>query len=76
MSETIQQAEELRSRAIGVLLAERTAIDERLRLFGYDGTTAIQPKQKVCSVCGDSAHNARTCPKKKAGAELHAAQSA
>jgi hypothetical protein len=65
MSETIQQAEDLRSRAIGLLLAERQAIDDRLRLFGYDGMLPTHLKQKACSVCGDGAHNARTCPNKK-----------
>jgi hypothetical protein len=74
MSETIQQVDELRSRAIGLLLAERSVIDERLRLFGYDGTMPVS-KQKVCSLCGDGSHNARTCPNKK-GAEAPAIRSA
>lgn len=67
MSTTIEQADELRSRAITLLLTERTAIDERLKLLGYGGTTPTS-KQKVCSVCGDSSNNARRCPNKK-GAE-------
>lgn len=72
MSETIQQADELRSRAIGLLLSERNAIDERLRLFGYDGAASVtEPKQKVCSVCSQPSHTARTCPNKK-GAEAPA----
>jgi len=74
MSETIQQADELRGKALALLLNERSAIDERLRLLGYDGT-APQPRQRVCTVCGDSAHNARTCPNKKTGAEAPATQS-
>lgn len=76
MSETIQQADELRSRAIGLLLAERTAIDERLRLFGHDGATPIQSKLKACRTCGDYSHNARTCPQKNTGTEVPATQSA
>jgi hypothetical protein len=67
MSETIENADRLRQQAINLLLEERNAIDERLRFFSYDGVAPI-PKQKVCSVCGDGSHNARTCPNKK-GAE-------
>lgn len=67
MSETIENADRLRQQAISLLLEERNAIDGRLKLLGYDGAAAI-PKQKVCRMCGDSSHNARTCPNKK-GAE-------
>jgi len=64
MSEAIQQADELRSRAIGLLLTERTAIDERLKLFGYDGTEPAtrQTKARTCSKCGQEGHNAKGCP--------------
>ena len=65
MSETIQQADELRGRAVALLLTERTAIDERLKLFGYDGTVpTTQPKPKSCSVCGGAGHTSRNCDKK------------
>jgi hypothetical protein len=74
MSETIQQADELRSRAIGLLLIERTAIDERLRLLGYDGT-APTPKPRVCGACGSEGHTTRTCANKKTGVEAPATQS-
>ena len=69
MSEAIQQADELRGKAISLLLTERTAIDDRLRLFGYDGTNPItQPtgRKKTCSVCNSETHTARTCEKKGA----------
>jgi hypothetical protein len=67
MSHIIEQAEELRSKAIALLLMERGAIDEQLRLLGHDGiaTTNKQAKQKVCGICMDASHNARTCPKTK-----------
>lgn len=75
MSDAIQQADELRSRAIGLLLTERTAIDESLKRLGYDGTATTQPRQKVCSGCGGSDHNARTCPQKKTDAVAPVTQS-
>jgi hypothetical protein len=76
MSHIIEQAEELRARAITLLLMERSAIDEQLGLLGHDGTAAAkQPKQKVCGTCGDASHNARTCPNKKGTAEVPITQS-
>lgn len=81
MSEAIQQADELRSKAIGLLLTERSVIDERLVLLGYDGTApnanqSASRKVKTCSLCGNDGHAARMCPNKKAGAEAPATQSA
>ena len=69
MSEAIQQADELRGKAISLLLTERTAIDDRLRLFGYDGTNPITHpagRKKACSICNSETHTARTCDKKGA----------
>ena len=45
MSQAIDQAEDLRKRAIEILLIERTAIDERLAMLSYD--TAGAPKHFV-----------------------------
>jgi hypothetical protein len=80
MSEAIQQADELRSKAIGLLLEERTAIEAHLRLLGFDGTTpnATQPanrKPKACSQCGGDGHTARACSNKNTGAGAPATQS-
>jgi len=66
MSQAIEQADELRKRAIEILLIERTAIDERLTMLSYD--TAAAPntpsaKRRVCGICGSAYHNARRCPK-------------
>jgi hypothetical protein len=65
MSEIIQQADELRARAITILVAERALIDERLTLLGYDGTAPGAPaggrRAKTCSACGGENHTARTC---------------
>jgi|HubBroStandDraft_1064217.scaffolds.fasta_scaffold451855_1 hypothetical protein len=80
MSEAIQQADELRSRAIGLLLTERNVIDERLTLLGHDGT-APNPNQssgrktKACLLCGNGGHAARACPNKQAGDEPPATRS-
>ncbi len=66
MSHTTEQADELRKRAIEILLVERTAIDERLTMLSYDG--AISPnaalgKRRACGICGSADHNARRCTK-------------
>jgi hypothetical protein len=42
MSQTIEQAEELRSKAISILLAERQQIDDTLASLSY-GTAQPQP---------------------------------
>jgi hypothetical protein len=67
MSHAIDQAEDLRQRAVDILLAERAAIDEHLAMLSYDGReapSAASSKRRVCTVCGSADHNARRCPKK------------
>ena len=61
---TLEQAEDLRQRAITLLVQERETIDIKLAQLGFDGT----PKEtkRSCSVCGAADHNARRCPKNKA----------
>lgn len=79
MSEIIQQAEELRSRAIAVLVSEKNAIEDELRLLRYDGDSPNDgkyAKRKACGLCGDATHNARTCPNKKGTSEAPVIQSA
>jgi hypothetical protein len=44
MSQTIDQAEELRSKAISILLAERQQIDDSLASLSYGGAQP-QPKK-------------------------------
>ena len=44
MSQTIEQAEELRSKAISILLAERQQIDDTLASLSYGGAQP-QPKK-------------------------------
>ena len=65
MSEVLNEAEGLRQKMIALLLAERQAIDEKLALVGYDGVAALPRKAKVCSLCGSSEHNARTCDQRR-----------
>jgi len=60
----LDQAEELRQKAIVLLLQEREAVDQKLAQLGHDGTPR-EPK-RVCSVCGAADHNARRCSKKNA----------
>jgi hypothetical protein len=66
MSQAIDQAEDLRKRAIDILLTERAAIDERLATLSYDmaatPNTSV-PKRRACGICGGADHNARRCPK-------------
>jgi len=59
----LDQAEELRQKAITLLLQECEAIDEKLVQMGYDG----QPREtkRSCSNCGATDHNARRCLKVK-----------
>jgi hypothetical protein len=59
----LDQAEELRQKAITLLVQEREAIDQKLVQLGFDGS----PKEakRSCSVCGAADHNARRCPKGK-----------
>jgi hypothetical protein len=66
MSQAIDQAEDLRKRAIEILLTERAAIDERLATLSYDMAatpTGSLPKRRACGICGSADHNARRCPK-------------
>lgn len=65
MTQSIDQAEALRRQAIALLIADRTAIEEKLAQLGYDGQTPTQ-KKKVCSLCQSADHNARTCPTRSA----------
>ena len=65
MSQVIEQADELRKKAIEILLTERAAIDERLQMLAYDGTeNSPVARQRICGICGSAEHNARRCPKK------------
>jgi hypothetical protein len=69
MSHILDQADELRKKAIELLLAERNAIDETLRKLAHDasGDVALKPREprkKACTACGEHGHNARGCPKK------------
>jgi len=73
MSDILSQAEDLRQKLISLLLAERQAIDEKLTLVGYDGGGLPAKKNKACSICGSTEHNARTCDQKRVadGAEVN-----
>jgi hypothetical protein len=59
----LEQAEELRQKAITLLQQERDVIDQKLVQLGHDGTPR-EPK-RACSVCGAADHNARRCYKNK-----------
>jgi hypothetical protein len=60
--------------AIRFLLKERRALDRRLVKLGHSAETRLRRAGKhVCSICGKTGHNARTCPMKGKKAEaLHA----
>ncbi len=65
MSDILNQVEDLRQKAISILLAERQAIDEKLALVGYTANGQMPKKTKACSICGSLEHNARTCSQAK-----------
>jgi hypothetical protein len=64
MSQIIDQADDLRKRAIEILLTERAAIDERLGMLAYDGPSIRPAQQRTCRNCGGTDHNARRCPQR------------
>jgi hypothetical protein len=64
MSHVTEQAEELRRKAIALLVEEREAIDQKLAQLGHDG--APREPKRSCSHCGAADHNARRCPKNNA----------
>jgi hypothetical protein len=74
MSQILEQVDELMSRAIGLLLTERSAIDDRLKMLGHDGAAPI-PKPRLCGACGSEGHTTRTCMNKKTGAAAPVTQS-
>jgi hypothetical protein len=59
----LEQAEQLRQQAIGLLLQERKSIEAKLGQLGYDGLSAEikNRKPKTCGRCGQEGHTARTC---------------
>jgi hypothetical protein len=69
MSQITDQAEALRQQAIGLLIAERQTIDQKLAMLGADGTESPVKKGKACGVCSSPDHNARTCPNRKGAPE-------
>jgi len=59
----IEQAEELRQKALALLLGERQAIDDKLAMLGHDGTAKpVTRKPTTCAKCGEVGHTVRTCP--------------
>lgn len=61
----------MRKDAIALLVADRTAIDAQLTRLGFDGTTPeAEKKTRTCSKCGQSGHNAKSCPQATPPAEL------
>jgi hypothetical protein len=60
----LDQAEELRQKAITLLVQERDAVDQKLAQLGYD--RAPKEVKRLCSLCGEADHNARRCPKRDA----------
>ncbi len=64
MSHVTEQAEELRQKAIALLLQEREAIDQKLTQLAYN--SGPRELKRSCSNCGATDHNARRCPKAQA----------
>ena len=59
------ELQKLKKQAIRFLLKERRALDRRLVKLGHTAETRLRRAGKrVCSICGKTGHNARTCPMK------------
>lgn len=58
-----EQLASARTSATEALLEERRCIDAALQKIGYDAGDVLAPKKKgvarVCTICGESGHNAR-----------------
>lgn len=68
-NDLLDEYESLRQDAVDQLLAEREALNEQLRRFGYSENCAepeeLKPgKIRRCGVCGGTGHQARTCKMK------------
>ena len=55
----LEQAEELRQKAIALLVQERETINQKLNQLGYEGTE--KGSRKKCGRCGQEGHSVRTC---------------
>ena len=62
----LTESEDLRQKAIALLVEERTAIEEQLARLGYDGAAPTSAKPRACGKCGEIGHTARTCTKTEA----------
>ena len=68
----VSQSEELRQKAIALLLEEKGAIEEQLSVLGFAASPSATPRQvpatpakpRICGACGGENHTARTCNKK------------
>ncbi len=57
------ELQKLKRQAIRFLLKERRALDRRLVKLGHSAEARLRRTGKrVCSICGKTGHNARTCP--------------
>lgn len=65
--EKLAELDKLKKQGIRFLLKERRAIDRKLTQLGHAiglGSKTRKTGKRVCSVCGKTGHNARTCPQK------------
>jgi hypothetical protein len=61
----IAELTKLKKQAIRFLLKERRALDRRLVKLGHSAEIRLRRAGKrVCSICGKTGHNSRTCPAK------------
>ena len=62
----IEKIEGLKKSAIEALLEQRKEIDIKLKKLGFNETPKAKESkiERVCKLCGQSGHNARTCPNK------------
>jgi len=61
-----EQAEQLRTQAIDLLLAERALIDEQLSTLGHAAATNPEARtaaRRSCGKCGEHGHTSRKCPR-------------
>jgi hypothetical protein len=60
----LEQVEELRQKAIALLLQERATIDQKLNQIGHvNGAEQKKDRKQItCGRCGLVGHTARKCP--------------
>jgi hypothetical protein len=61
----LAELQTLQKEAIRTLLKERRRLDRQLAKLGHEGGLRLRrASRRLCSICGKTGHNSRTCPMK------------